>query len=848
MVIGILAHVDAGKTTLSEALLYKSNTIRNLGNVDKKNSYMDTDEVEKERGITIYSGQARLNLSNKEVYLLDTPGHVDFSMEMERAMSVMDYAILLIDGTKKVQSHTYTLWNLLEIYKIPTIIFVNKMDRDIADSGEIFKNIKNELSENIIDFENILSGNIESETEESLASFDELLMEEYFEKNSISKESITAAIKRRSLYPVLFGSALKLTGIDNIFKIIDEYFVEENINDKQKLKVFKISRDDKGKRLTHVKVVSGVVKVKDIIDESDEKISEIRIYSGEKYESVSSVKSGAVCELLGLKNSKVGNVYEDGKIIEVVTPVMDAFLCYKLIPVTKVNTLEFFSILNQLAEENPLLKPRMINGEIFINTMGDIYLEILKRILEDKYEIEVEFGKGNVVYKETIKGSAIGVGHFEPLRHYAEIQLLIKEGEKNSGIIVNSEIPPDELSINYQKNVISYLKDNECKGILTGSELTDVSITLVSGKAHLKHTMGGDFREATIRAYRQGLMMAENVLLEPYYSFEIKIPLDMLGKTLNNLEEIYGKVKSPVINENEAVIEGIAPVINFMEYRKNFMAYTKGLGKILTKFHGYLECHNADEVIENMGYQPDDENFPTGSIFCKNGAGYYVPYNEVYVKMHLPFYGSKKEDDFSDYVVVKKENNGISIGEDEIKKIISGVGGQNKNQKKNTETKRKHTISKEDVDVEIKNEPTKIYEKTEKKKKEKCLLVDGYNFIHARDDLKIYLDDLNAARWKLIDILDNYYGYTKEKIVLVFDAYNVDNREETINKINNVEVVYTKKGQTADSYIERFSTKYKNKYDIMVVTNDNLEGLIASGNNAKVVKVHEFSEILKSYS
>lgn len=728
-VIGILAHVDAGKTTLSEALLYNAGITKALGRVDKGNAYLDTDELEKQRGITIFSKQAEFIWKDLEVTLVDTPGHVDFSAEMERTLQILDYAILVISAANGVQSHTRTLWELLKMYKVPTIIFVNKMDMPDTDKALLLSELKSKLDDGCIDFTDIQ----EVMSNEEVAMTNESLMEEFLSCGKIDIEDIKRGISDREIFPCHFGSALKNDKITDLLDGLNTYINEKKYPDKFGAKVYKINRDSQGNRLTYLKVTGGVLRVKDIIDDSEEKINQIRIYSGDKYRTANEIYAGEVCAVTGLTKTYSGeNLGIENENNDV---ILEPVLMYRVVLPQGIDAAMMLPKLKQLEEEDPTLSIKWNEElkEIQVCLMGEVQIEILKKLVLDRFNVAIEFDQGNVVYKETISNTVEGVGHFEPLRHYAEVHLRLEPGEIGSGLTFATECSEEVLAKNWQRLILTHLQEREHKGVLTGSGITDMKITLVSGRAHLKHTEGGDFRQATYRAVRQGLKMAQSVLLEPYYDFRLEIPTEMLGRAMTDIERIYGKINPPENYGEYSVITGYAPVVTMRKYREDIAAYTKGQGKITCTLKGYLLCHNQEEIVEAYGYDSEADIFnPTGSVFCTHGAGFYVSYDKVYEYMHIGL-GNQldKEYVYNDNNIVSGEYKEEWIGIDEVDAIINRT--YNANKKSEGENKRnnwKKSRNEQDYfdykgSKSVNSEP-----------REKYLLVDGYNVIFAWDDLK----------------------------------------------------------------------------------------------------------------
>ena len=865
--IGILAHVDAGKTTLSECMLYLSGQIRKLGRVDHKDAFLDTYELERERGITIFSKQAELKMGNLGITLLDTPGHVDFSAEMERTLQVLDYAILVINGADGVQGHTRTLWRLLKRYQIPTFIFINKMDQVGTDKAKILADLENRLDEGCIDFSEITE-----ETYDRLAMCDEKVMEEYLESEKVEEDTIAEMIGSRKVYPCYFGSALKMEGVQEFMDGMTAY-VEKNeqINSTDTntsnfgAKVFKISRDPAGSRLTYLKVTSGTLKVKDTLTgiagkqqskkESDfaqdisetvmnnweEKVNQIRIYSGEKYEMVQEAKSGMVCAVTGLNYTYPG----EGLGIECDSeaPALEPVLSYKIELPEGCDVHKMLGNLRILEEEDPMLKIVWNEelGEIHAKLMGAVQIEILKSLIKDRFGVDVEFDTGNIVYKETIQNTVEGVGHFEPLRHYAEVHLKMEPGERGSGIVSGTDCSEDMLDKNWQRLILTHLLEKEHRGVLTGSVITDMKITLTAGRAHLKHTEGGDFRQATYRAVRQGLMQAESMLLEPYYDFQLEIPSGMIGRALTDIQRMNGETGTPQTEGEMTTIEGYAPVKGMRDYQMEVNSYTRGQGHLTCTFRGYEPCRNAEAVIEEIGYDPErDIENPTGSVFCSHGAGFNVPWNQVPEYMHL-------ENQLEKERALEEAKRQSEQAARQVPRAARTPGVYSKAAEKELEEIFIRTYGK----VERKGGLTpKTYEseyaKKQRKKEEamqEYLLVDGYNVIFAWEELKeLAKVSIEAARDKLMDILCNYQGYKKCVLILVFDAYKVEGYALEIQKYHNIHVVYTKEAETADQYIEKVVHHIGRKYHVTVVTSDGVEQVITMGQGGTRISSRDFLE------
>lgn len=835
-VIGILAHVDAGKTTLSEALLYNAGITKALGRVDKGNAYLDTDELEKQRGITIFSKQAEFIWKDLEVTLVDTPGHVDFSAEMERTLQILDYAILVISASNGVQSHTRTLWELLKMYKVPTIIFVNKMDMPDTDKALLLSELKSKLDDSCIDFTDIQ----EVMSNEEVAMTNESLMEEFLSCGKIDIEDIKRGISDREIFPCHFGSALKNDKIIDLLDGLNTYIDEKKYPDKFSAKVYKINRDSQGNRLTYIKVTGGVLRVKDIIDDSEEKINQIRIYSGDKYRTANEIYSGEVCAVTGLTKTYSGEnlgIENDNNDV-----ILEPVLMYRVVLPQEIDAAMMLPKLKQLEEEDPTLAIKWNEDlkEIQVCLMGEVQIEILKKLVLDRFKVAIEFGQGNVVYKETISNTVEGVGHFEPLRHYAEVHLRLEPGEIGSGLTFETECSEEILAKNWQRLILTHLQEREHKGVLTGSGITDMKITLVSGRAHLKHTEGGDFRQATYRAVRQGLKMAQSVLLEPYYDFRLEIPTEMLGRAMTDIERIYGKINPPENYGEYSVITGYAPVVTMRKYREDIAAYTKGQGKITCTLKGYLPCHNQEEIVEAYGYDSEADTFnPTGSVFCAHGAGFYVSYDKVYEYMHIGLENQPdKEYVYNDNNIVSGEYKEEWIGIDEVDAIINQT--YNANKKSEGENKRNNwKKSRNEQDYFDYKGSKSVNSET----REKYLLVDGYNVIFAWDDLKeLAAVNIDGARGKLMDILCNYQAICKCELIVVFDAYRVKGHDTEISDYHNIHVVFTKEAETADQYIEKFAHQNGRKYNVTVATSDGLEQIIIRGQGCNLISSRELKE------
>lgn len=836
LVIGILAHVDAGKTTLSESMLYLSGRIRKMGRVDNKDTYLDTYELERARGITIFSKQAVFKLDDIQITLLDTPGHVDFSTEMERTLQVLDYAILVISGSDGIQGHTKTLWRLLDIYRIPVFIFVNKMDQNRTDKDVLMAELKSQLSDRCVEF--VHDGTVDFY--EQLAMCDEVLMEDFLETGHVDSTLIKDAIKMRNVFPCYFGSALKLDGVEEFMNGIVKYSEIPVYPKKFAARVYKIGRDDKGNRLTYMKITGGKLQVRDVISGSnwEEKVTQIRVYSGQKYEAVSEAKAGTVCAVTGLAHTRPGDGLGEEKAFNV--PVLEPVLSYRIVLPEGCDPRMILPKLREMEEEEPELSIVWNEQlkEIHVRIMGQVQLEILQSLIKSRFGIDVTFDSGHVVYKETIANTVEGVGHFEPLRHYAEVHLLLEPAERGSGLQFAVDCSDDVLARNWKNLILTHLKEKVHVGVLTGSPITDMKITLVSGKAHNKHTEGGDFREATYRAVRQGLKQAQSVLLEPYYAFQLELPEKMVGRAMADIERMHGTSRISQIRGGTAVITGSAPVSTFQNYQKEVTAYTKGLGRLFCTLKGYEPCHNAEEVIAAIGYdsEKDFEN-PTGSIFCANGTSFYVPWDRVKEYMHVESCFQTKEnlnDIPSEKQLSRKEK---WISQEEVDQILQRTFFANQG-KKSVWQKRK-AVSDE-------NYSKNVYVGRPKEDKEKYLLVDGYNIIFAWPELKeLAKENMDSAKSKLLDLLSKYKSAEDCQIIVVFDAYRVEGHAEEVIRDGNIYVVYTREAQTADEYIEKFAHDNSRKYAITVATSDGLQQVIIRGEGCDLMSASELRERVK---
>ena len=868
LVIGILAHVDAGKTTLSEELLYLCGEIRKIGRVDHGDAFLDTYELEKERGITIFSKQALLKTENMEVTLLDTPGHVDFSAEMERTLQVLDYAILVINGMDGVQSHTMTLWRLLERYQIPTFLFVNKMDQQGTDHDALLNDLKQHLHENCVDFGRTQDTDygmyeLTPEQLENIAVCEEDILETYLETGIIEDRDIARLIIQRKIFPCYFGSALKEKGVKDFWNGVQKYTAEPERPTEFGAKVFKIARDEQGNRLTYMKITGGSLKVKTLLSSNsngqslpgrkaeeaawEEKADQIRLYSGAKYELTSEAEAGTVCAVTGLTRTYPGEglgIEQESEL-----PILEPVLNYQIILPDDCDPHQMLQKLRQLEEEEPQLHILWDSqfSEIHAQLMGEVQIEILKKLIWDRFHVAVEFGAGSIVYKETVAEPVEGVGHFEPLRHYAEVHLLIEPGEPGSGCQFFTACSEDVLARNWQRLILTHLEEKEHIGVLTGSPLTDVQITILTGRAHAKHTEGGDFRQATYRAVRQGLRKARNILLEPYYEFRLEVPAEMIGRAMADVQKMQGTFDAPEVEGETAILKGTAAVAQMRDYQKEVVSYTHGTGKLFCSLKGYAPCKNQDEVVQNIGYDPEaDLENPTGSVFCAHGAGFVVPWDQVEAYMHLQSGVDMDELDSESWYedVGSAQNPGTAVDNANISGNISGKNGKFSYSGSYEEEEELQAIFERTFGP-MKRDRTAFQKKTVhsstpatryragKPRQEEYLLVDGYNIIFSWEELnELAKENIHAACDKLMDILSNYQGYRKCTLILVFDAYKVEGHVEEIVTYHNIYVVYTKEAETADQYIEKTVHRIGRQYQVTVATSDGLEQVIIMGQGA----------------
>ncbi len=826
IVIGITAHVDSGKTTLSEAMLYRSGEIRSLGRVDHKDAFLDTDAIEKERGITIFSKQAVFSYKDTVFTLLDTPGHVDFSAETERTLRVLDYAVLVVSASEGVQSHTETIWKLLADYNVPVFVFVNKTDISERSSGEIIDELKNRLGDGFVDFS-------ENPDFEELALCDESCLEEFM-NGSVKDETIRDCVIRRKVFPCVFGSALKLNGVDKFLDTLEKYTHDKNKAAAFGAKVFKVTHDERGARLTHMKITGGVIRIRDELQaETDgnkwsEKVNGIRIYSGAKYKNAEEAFAGDVCAVSGLSYTFAGQGL--GFEPDSENPFLEPVFSYSVILPEGFDTHKALVMLKSLEEEDPTLKIEWSEQlrQIRIRLMGNIQLEVLKRIIYERYNLPVTFGKGGIAYKETIQEDAYGVGHYEPLRHYAEVHLLLEPLKTGSGLVFDTKCSEEDLDKNWQRLILTHLAEKTHLGVLTGSPITDIKISLMAGRAHLKHTEGGDFRQATYRAVRQALMNAESVLLEPWYSFSLYVPSENVGRAMTDIQNMGGRFSSPETTGEYATIKGEVPVSEISEYMSEIAGYTKGRGRLSCTFKGYEECHNAQEIIEKAGYNPEQDLENTAdSVFCDHGAGFVVKWDKVPEYMHIDC-ALLKEEEYVESPV--REYIKTVATDEELLRIFEKTYGPVK--------RVLHSALETKKPLKTKVPKSKITFKGDE-----YLLIDGYNVLYAWDELKsLAKDNLEHARKRLTDIVCNYQGFKQTNVILVFDAYKVKGNHGEVEKVHGVDVVYTKEAETADMYIEKVTRKLSKNHRVRVATSDNLEQLIILGGGAVRVSAEAFKK------
>lgn len=832
LVLGMTAHVDSGKTTLSEAMLFHAGEIRRLGRVDHGDAFLDTDRLERSRGITIFSKQAVMSLGEDVFTLLDTPGHVDFSAETERALAVIDYAVLVISGTDGVQSHTETLWRLLKQYSIPAFIFINKMDISLRSKDTILAELNSRLGGGFIDFSLGMD-----EISEQAADYDEDCMNSFLESGSVATQLISAAVADRRIFPCSFGSALKDKGIDELLKIISEYTVEPQRGEEFSARVYKITHDESGARLTHIKVTGGTLRVKTAVDENApaEKINQIRIYSGAKFSAIDEAPAGVLCAVTGLSKTYAGQGL--GAEQNADAPLLEPVLTYKLIfpPQTDIPTA--LEKLKKLEEQDPMLRIVWVEHlkEIHVRLMGEIQLEVLKSVIAERFGMEVEFDRGSISYKETIAAPVVGVGHYEPLRHYAEVHLLMEPAEQGSGLQFFTDCRKDDLDTNWQRLIMTHLAEKQHIGVLTGSPITDMKISVVAGRAHIKHTEGGDFRQATYRAVRQGLALAKSVLLEPFYDFRLEVPSDCVGRAMTDLQRMGAEFAQPENKGEMALLCGSCPVSEMIGYQSELLGYTRGKGRLETLSKGYFPCHNAEEVIEKIGYDfESDTDNPCDSVFCSHGAGVLVKWNEAPMRMHTDSgirFSEKRCEDNSPRITAEEISSykQRAAADKELMEIFERTYGK---------IKRHEHVA---MHTEKKQPAPKTPKLPVLPKGPEYLLVDGYNIIFSWPELKkLAAENLDAARSRLINIMCNYHGFRRCRLILVFDAYRVKGAHREVEETDGISVIYTKEAETADMYIEKATHELAKNHRVRVATSDNVEQIIIMGSGAIRVSATEF--------
>lgn len=836
LTLGILAHVDAGKTTLAEAMLYQTGSIRTPGRVDHKDAFLDNYALERARGITIFSKQAGFQLGRMDVTLLDTPGHTDFSAEMERTLQVLDYAVLVISGADGVQGHVRTLWKLLERYEIPVFLFINKMDQDGTDAAALLAQLQESLSVHCLDFTRPIEDDV---LQEDLAVCDEALLDAYLEGTKVDTSQAAALIKERKIFPCYFGSALKMEGVDKLLSGLEDFAICPQFGRAFGARVYKISRDELGNRLTHMKITGGILRVKMPLTNSggseadaeglwEEKVEQIRRYAGASYEAVSEAAAGSVCAVTGLKYTRAGQGL--GADARVRMPLLAPVLTYEIKLPDGCDAHLMLQKLRQLEEEEPQLHIVWdeTHGEIHAQLMGEVQIDVLKHIIMERFGVAVEFGDGSIVYQETITNTVEGIGHFEPLRHYAEVHLLMEPSEPGSGLQYNSICSDDILERNWQRLILTHLKEKKHRGVLTGVEITDMKITLAAGRAHKKHTEGGDFRQATYRAVRQGLRKAESVLLEPVYEFYLELPAETVGRAMADIQKMHGNLMPPVIAGERAILTGSAPVVTMRGYQTEVLSYTKGQGRLSCELKGYEPCHNAEEIIAAAGYNAEEDlDNPTGSVFCSHGAGCVVPWHQVEEHMHLDSILAKRPAHAEAQEELQPLRGGSTeeryVDEAELEAIFTRTYGA---------VERKKSGYKKKVTYHSGSGGSR--RSAGEKPKEQYLLVDGYNIIFAWDELRELAEvSVDGARGRLMDILSNYQGYKGIHLILVFDAYKVKGNPGEVSMYHNIHVVYTKEAETADQYIEKTVHEIGKKYDVTVATSDALEQMIILGQGAR---------------
>ncbi len=841
LVIGILAHVDSGKTTLSESMLYRCGEIRRLGRVDHGDTFLDTHALERQRGITIFSKQAMLRLPETEIALLDTPGHVDFSTEMERTLQVLDYAILVVSGLDGVQSHTETLWKLLRRYGVPTFLFINKMDLANADRDALMEELRQRFGDGCVDF----SVQYDDDFYEQISLCDESILNNFLENGTLTTEEISHAVMHRHVFPCYFGSARKLTGVDAFLEGLETFTQMPNYPDEFSARIFKIAADEQGNRLTYIKITGGNLRVRTPLsyqsaegETCTEKVSQIRIYSGSKFQPVDMVEAGSICALTGLSRTQCGAGL--GAAMPSLQPMLEPVLTYRLTPPEDVDAVTMLEKLHLLEEEDPQLhviwNSRL--GEIHIQIMGAVQLEVLTRLIDERFGMQVQFDKGSIAYKETIAAAVEGVGHYEPLRHYAEAHILLEPLPRGSGLVFATDCREEILDKNWQRLILTHLREKTHVGVLCGAPITDMKLTLVSGRAHLKHTEGGDFRQATYRAVRQGLRMAESVLLEPWYAFRLEVPTEQVGRAMTDLQRMEAQFSAPEMLGETAVLSGRAPVSEMQDYAAEVIAYTQGRGRLGCMPDGYDRCHRTEEVLAEMGYDPErDVENTADSVFCGHGAGFLVKWDEVPAHMHLPYRKDEQKEQREVQASVSMSRGstryGGSLAEDkELMAIFERTYGKIQRDERAAMHTRRESLS--DAPIAAPQKLGKEY-----------LLVDGYNIIFAWEELKkLAEENLEAARHRLIAWMQNYQAVRRCELIVVFDAYRVKGGAGSTEQHGRVHVVYTKEAETADTYIERATHELGKEYRVRVATSDRLEQIIILGNGAYRMSATEFFEEL----
>lgn len=842
--MGIIAHVDSGKTTLSEAVLFQTGAIRSFGRVDKGASFFDNNQLERSRGITIYNKQTSFSHGQTNFNLIDTPGHADFSSEMERSLQVLDYAVLLISAADGVKGQTLTIWRLLSEYNIPTFIFFNKMDQNRADKALLLKEIRELSSDLAVDF----SDDGTDEFYDRIAMTNEEAMEEYLSDGSISEESISLLIANRKIFPCYFGSALQILGVEEFLNGLDKYtidFYPEELSEKEfGARVYKIDHADDGNRLTFIKVTQGTLYNKTMLPDKEDpsKINQIRQYFGAKFQLMEKAVAGDICALTGLKESFAGQGY--GCESETFLPLLMPILDYRARILNNIDPVSALPYFHSLEEENPELSIRWDEdkSEISVCVMGEVQLEILKTLLKDNFNLDVTFDSGSVMYKETLTKPTIGVGHFEPLRHYAEVHLLMEPLPLGSGLVFETQAKTDYLAKNWQRLILTHLSERQHRGVLIGAPITDMKITLINGRAHLKHTEGGDFRQATYRAVRQGLMMSESCILEPFYKFTIEVPSENIGRTLTDLGMMNAEFSMPDMNveKGTSIVTGRGPVASIKDYPKILASYTKGLGIISFMVDGYGPCHNPEEVMAEKAYDPlrDLRNTPD-SVFCSHGAGVIVPYNDVYNHMHLAFDGSVRVRSGDDFDVTKSSRtvSDTPLGTEEIDAIINKFSRSNAKDKSQGNNWKK-SFGKKKIEISGPKVPVAPAFSAEEAD---YVIVDGYNVIFAWKELnELAKENIDAARDSLLDTLSKYKSMTKAEVIAVFDAYRVKGHVIENNRFADVQIIYTREDETADQYIERYTNELGKKQKVVVVTSDGAEQIITRGQGCKLISSREF--------